>query len=110
MPTYIDGDSSTLNSYIVDSSGNLVPYTMVILPAIHTEITEDVLYKDISFDTDMSFSIALQTPIKKGQWHILCGITRTGAARRYVRSVKRQKEKERRRRLKYEARICSDVR
>lgn len=87
-------------TYIGDSSGHLVPYTMVSLPAIHTEITEDVLYKDLSFDTDMSFSIALQTPIKKGQWHILCGIAWTGAAHRYIRSVKRQKEKQRRNRLK----------
>ena len=103
MPPYvIDGDQSTRCIYIGDSSGHLVPYTMVSLPEIHAEITDVVPYRDISFDSDMSFTMTLDKPMRKGLIDILCGITWTSAAQRYIRSGKRQKEKERRRRLKHE--------
>lgn len=87
--------------YISDKSGQFVPFEGITsVPEIQTDTTEGKPYANISFDTDMSFSVALQTTIKKGQWHILCGIAWTGAAKRYIRSVKRRKEKQRRNSLK----------
>lgn len=55
-------------------------------------------------------TITMKIRNTKGAIDCLTGFTFTKAARRFIRSQKRQKEKERRRRLKHEARVRSDVR
>ena len=56
------------------------------------------------------FDIQYTAKFRKGMLDTICGRAYTMAAHRYIRSVKRNKEKERRRKLKHEKSICCDVR
>jgi len=110
-PNLLD-ESSVI--YIRDQSGNYVPFTGITniqdIKQNPVEVEPPVTYDKLAFNTDLSFTISLKRQIRKGLLDILCGRAYTKAAQRYIRWQKRQKEKERRRRLKHEACIYSDVR
>ena len=100
--------------YIRGNDGRYVPFVGITeikeIRQNPVEIQPPVTYDKLAFNTDISFTMTLTKPMRKGQIDILCGITWTSAARRYIRLGKRHKEKERRRKLKHEAGIRSDVR
>ena len=75
-----------------------IPIINVVEKADYTTDNTGDKYADLQSAEDFSFSIEIK--IHKGARDILMGKD-TPAARRYIRSEKRRKEKERRNRLKY---------
>ena len=96
--------------YIKDWKGNYVELTRVEnIDVIDTAPVEQQLYNSMVYGLPVTYTLKLKTPLRKGQRDILCGRPWTYAASRYRRWQKRQKEKERRRRLKNES-VCRDSR
>ena len=93
--------------FICDREGNLIPFTEIQnireIRQNPIEIEPPVTYDKLAFNTDMSFTLTLERPIRKGLLDVLCGRTYTSAAQRYRRWEKRQKEKQRRLELKHES-------
>ena len=112
MPPAITGQ---LGQLYIECDGKRVPFASVGITSIKEALPPNPRYAPpISVeDMEMTLTATLQTQYvtkyKKGFFHTLAGID-SGAARRYIRSVKRQKEKERRRRLKHETGVCRNVR
>lgn len=108
MPPFVISNNKM---FIVDDKGDYVELTDIK----NIEITdaapmEDQVYNNMAFGLPFEFSVRMKQAIPKGKQDILFGRPWTSAAYRYRRHLKRQKEKERRARLKHEACICSDVR
>lgn len=105
-------DENTL--YIRSDDGSYVPFVGITeikeIRQNPVEIQPSMTYSKLTFNSDMSFTITLERPIRKGLLDIICGRAYTKAAQRYVRLEKRQKEKQRRLELKHEARIHGDAR
>lgn len=110
MPTYIDGIMDPPKLYYSDGDGNYVPLTGIQEAKFKLEIQNNTSIVAPSFTQtgELCFSLKM-TPASSKQWR-RSFLAFSNKIRRTIRTCKRKKEKERRRRLKYEARICSDVR
>ncbi len=108
MPPFVISNNKM---YIVDDQGNYVELTDISnIEITDVQPMEEQAYNNLAFGLPFEFSIKMKHAIPKGQQDILFGRPWTSAAYRYRRHLNRQKEKERRIKLKHEARICSDVR
>lgn len=110
MPPYIDGIMEPPKLYYSDGDGNYVPFTGIQEAKFKLEIQNDpnIVVPSFTQTGELCFSLTM-TPASSKRWkksfHAFGNrIMRT------IRTCKRQKEKGRRRRLKHEARIHSDVR
>jgi len=99
MPTYIDGIMDPPILYYSDGDGNYVPFMGIQEAKFKLEIQNDpnIVVPSFTRARELCFSLTM-TPASSKRW------------KKSIRTCKRQKEKERRRRLKHEARIHSDVR
>lgn len=96
--------------YIRDDSGEFIELTRVEnIDIVDAEPIDAQKYMDLSFGVPCTFTLKLKEPLRKGQKDILLGKPWTSAANRYRRRMKRQKEKERRQKLKHES-VCRDSR
>lgn len=96
--------------YIVHN-GVRVPFTNIKTESV-TETEHDSDYNLYEFMNTLTvkFDIQFTARFRRGMIDTICGRAYTTAARRYIRSVKRAKEKERRRKLKHEKSLCCDIR
>lgn len=110
MPTYIDGIIDPPTLYYCDGDGNYIPFTEIQKAVFELERKEDPNIASPSFTQmgELCFSLTM-TPASSRRWkrsfHAF-----SNKIRRTIRTQKRHKEKQRRIKLKHEARICSDVR
>lgn len=110
MPTFIDGIMDPPTLYYSDGDGNYVPFTRIQEANFRLEIQNDpnIVAPSFTQTGELYFSLTM-TPASSKQWKKTFHAF-SNKIRRTIRTSKRQKEKERRRKLKYETRICSDVR
>lgn len=78
---------------------DFVPMYTVIEGKCDVDYDPNNMYADLQRVKDFSFSV--QAKVRKGAMDYICGYD-TPASMRYVRWLKRMKEKKRRSRLKYE--------
>ena len=108
MPPY-EQDCSGFTFAIRDEHGNWYPMENIReLSACHDN-QEKNCPDFMTGNVDFEFKLCIRN-IRGLYDYVFRNRPWTNSAKRYVRSLKRWKEKERRRRLKHEARICSDVR
>ena len=110
MPTYIDGVIESPELYYSDGDGNYVSFTKIQKTVLELEMKNDLNIVAPSFTQagELCFSLKM-TPASSRRWRKTFHAF-SNKIRRTIRTCKRQKEKERRRRLKHEARVRSDVR
>ena len=91
--------------YVYDGNGNPVKFTEIQnIEDVNADPIDEQMYANIAFGTPYSFTLTLSKPVSKGMKDYLFGRAWTSAARRFIRSQKRQKEKQRRMNLKQEVR------
>lgn len=110
MPPYIDGAIESPEVYYSDGDGNYVSFTKIQKTVLELEMQNDPNIVDPSFTQtgELCFSLKM-TPASSRRWRKTFHAF-SNKIRRTIRTCKRQKEKERRRKLKHEAGICRDVR
>lgn len=110
MPPYIDGIMEPQILYYSDGDGNYVPFMGIQEATFTLEIQNDpnIVVPSFTPAEELCFSLTM-TPASSKRWK---KSFRAFGNRimRTIRTCKRQKEKERRRKLKHEACIYSDIR
>ena len=97
MPTELE----TGKLFIADSDGNMIPFVEIKnIDAIAGIPENEEKYAQFKFEP-VECSFEIKTRICKGLFDIVFGRSWTKSAQRYTRWIKRQKEKERRNKLKH---------
>ena len=112
MPPHTDVTIDLPKLYYSDGDGNYVPFTGIQEAVFELEIEHDpnidIVVPSFSQTGELRVSLTM-TPASSKRWRKSFHAF-SNKIRRTIRTCKRQKEKERRRRLKHEARICSNIR
>ena len=99
MPTKTE---ENMHFYFIDSDGNWQPFNGIVDAESIPMVTSDEPYsaeclKELA---EMEFIFEATTKARRGMYDVIAGRIWTKAAQRYIRWSKRQKEKQRRLKLK----------